>query len=127
METARIRRVCLAVVLVTAAFAAMTTTAASSTAYQASCSGFTGGKWSFPEFSKSGTHWKVTAQGVTCEFATRWAKKLVKTKYNGEAATKLHGPKGWHCLDSIPHGGGLPGSCRQGKHKLFSWGPDVKL
>jgi hypothetical protein len=127
METARTTRVCLAVVAVTAACAVMTATASSFTAHQASCSGFTGGKWSFPELGKTGTHWKVTAQGVSCVFATLWASKLVKTKYHGEAATKLQGPKGWHCLDSIPHGGGLPGSCRQGQHKLFSWGPDVNL
>jgi hypothetical protein len=88
--------------------------------------GFNGPAWSFPEFSKKGTHWKVTACKVTCEFATRWAMKLLKTKYKGEAATKLKGPAGWHCLPSIPHGGGVPGECRLGS-KLFSWGPDAKL
>jgi hypothetical protein len=56
--------------------------------------GFNGPAWSFPEFSKKGTHWKVTARKVTCEFATRWAMKLLKTKYKGEAATKLKGPAG---------------------------------
>lgn len=93
-------------------------------AHQASCPGFTGPKWTIPEFSKMGTHWRVTARGVTCAYATRWGKKLLHTKYKGEAATKLKGPKHWHCLPSIPHGGGVPGACRLGK-KLFAWGPDA--
>jgi hypothetical protein len=105
--------------------AATSGAAATFTAHEASCSGFTGPSWSFPEFGKTGTRWKVTtSKGVGCGFATRWAKTLLHTPYKGEAATKLKGPKGWKCLPSIPHGGGVPGECRQAK-KHFSWGPDV--
>jgi len=117
---------CAVAIATMTAFAGSTSASASPPAQQAACTGFDGPKWSFPEFSKTGTHWKVTARRVTCAFATRWAKKLLKTKYKGEAATKLKGPAGWSCLPSIPHGGGVPGQCRHGS-KLFSWGPDAKL
>jgi hypothetical protein len=120
----RSKRLTSAVVIAAALVAAVGATGANATvtAHQAACPDFTGPSWSFPEFGKTGTSWKVTAQRVTCTFATRWAKKLLKTRYKGEAATKLKGPAGWHCLDSIPHGGGVPGECRSGK-KLFAWGP----
>ena len=31
----------------------------------------------------------LTAVRVPCSFATRWARKLLRTPYKGEAATKL--------------------------------------
>jgi hypothetical protein len=126
MRTARGRRVGLVIAAVVATCGITTGTAASFTAQQASCSGFTGPAWSIPELGKQGTHWKVTAHRVKCDFATRWAKKLLQTKYVGEAATKLKGPKGWKCLPSIPRGGGVPGECRNGK-RFFAWGIDAKL
>lgn len=99
---------------------------AATTTTQAVCADFAGPAWAFPEFGKKGTSWKVTATGVPCTFASLWAKKLLRTPYKGEAATKLRGPTGWSCLVSIPHGGGVPGQCTKGK-KSFSWGPDAKL
>ena len=99
---------------------------AATTASHAACADFAGPSWSFPEFGKKGSQWKVLARGVPCQFATTWSKKLLHTPYKGEAATKLRGPAGWSCLPSIPHGGGVPGECRKGS-KLFSWGPDAKL
>ena len=86
----------------------------------AACTTFKGPAWSVPALGKSGTTWKVTAKGVTCTFATTWAKKLIHTPYKGEAATKLHGPPGWSCLPSIPAGTGVPGECSQGS-KRFDW------
>jgi hypothetical protein len=99
---------------------------ASSTAAETACADFAGPAWSVPEFGKKGNQWKVLARGVPCQFATTWSKKLLHTPYKGEAATKLHGPAGWSCTPSIPHGGGVPGECRKGS-KLFAWGPDAKL
>ena len=99
---------------------------ASTATTHAKCADFTGPAWSFPEFGKKGNKWAVTATRVPCAFATSWAKKLLRTPYKGEAATKLRGPAGWTCLPSIPHGGGVPGECRNGA-KLFAWGPDAKL
>ena len=113
--------------LVAAAVLGGTATAkASMTAPRTACADFAGPAWSFPEFGKKGNQWKVSARGVPCQFATTWSKKLLRTPYKGEAATKLRGPAGWACLPSIPHGGGVPGECRKGT-KLFSWGPDAKL
>jgi hypothetical protein len=119
------RVACAAVMAATAAFAgapAAPAAPASASAHQAACRDFTGPAWSFPEFGQRGTAWKVTASNVSCSFATRWAKKLLHTRYKGEAQTKLKGPGGWHCLPSIPHGGGVPGECRSA-NKLFAWGP----
>jgi hypothetical protein len=119
------RVACTAAVAAMAAFAGAPAAPASPTAitaHQAACPDFTGPAWSIPEFGQQGTAWKVTAHNVSCSFATRWAKKLLHTRYQGEAQTKLKGPGGWHCLPSIPLGGGVPGECRSGK-KMFAWGP----
>ena len=109
-----------------AALSASIGTPAATTATRAACADFAGPAWSFPEFGKKGTKWKVVARGVPCPFATTWSKKLLRTPYKGEAGTRLRGPAGWSCLPSIPHGGGVPGECRKGA-KLFAWGPDAKL
>jgi hypothetical protein len=122
------RAACMAAIAAMAAFAgapgapAALASPTAITAHQAACPDFTGPAWSIPEFGQSGTAWKVTASHVSCAFATRWAKKLLHTRYKGEAQTKLKGPGGWHCLPSIPHGGGVQGECRSGK-KSFGWGP----
>jgi hypothetical protein len=120
----RLKRLASIALMVTVAACIGTTGAATATvkAHQAACPDFTGPAWSFPELGKTGTNWKVTARHVSCTFATRWAKKLVHTRYKGEAATKLKGPAGWTCTPSIPRGRGVPGECRSG-NKLFAWGP----
>ena len=84
------------------------------------CPTFAGPAWAVPALGKSGATWKVTAKGVSCSFATTWARKLMHTPYKGEAATKLVGPAGWSCLPSIPAGRGVPGECSQGS-KRFDW------
>lgn len=117
----------IGMVTIVVALAAGTVRAAASTEQgRAKCADFAGPAWTFPEFGKKGTAWQVRAVGVTCAYATSWSKKLLRTKYRGEAATKLRGPAGWSCLVSIPHGGGVPGQCSKGA-KRFSWGPDAKL
>jgi hypothetical protein len=121
------RVACAAVMAATAAFAvapAAPASPASVSAHQAACRDFTGPAWSIPAFSQQGTAWKVTASNVSCSFATRWAKKLLHTRYKGEAQTKLKGPSGWHCRPRIPLGRGVPGECRSA-NKLFAWGADV--
>ena len=93
---------------------------------RAACGTITGPAWALPAMGKKGTSWNVSAKGVTCTFAKKWASTLVKTPWRGEA-TKLLGPAGWSCLARV--GGelatkGTSGECRKGA-KLFSWGVAV--
>jgi hypothetical protein len=102
---------------------------ASTAASQAPCGTFSGPAWSYVDPMQrpplqTGTSWKVIAKGVPCSFASTWARKLVKTPFRGEAATKLASPKGWTCIagGGLTGGGkGTPGSCSQGP-KSFAWG-----
>ncbi len=99
----------------------------------ASCGTFTGPVWTYVNPmvnppNQKGTKWKLTAKGVSCSFASTWAKKLVKTPFRGEAVTKFKTvPAGWTCLPGggLTGGGkGTPGQCNQGK-KMFYWAPAV--
>ena len=97
---------------------------------QAACGTFSGPGWTrvnpmADPPNQKGTAWKVIARGVPCTFAKTWARKLVKTPFKGEAATKLKSPKGWNCVAGGGYSGGgkgTSGSCTQGA-KYFGWGP----
>lgn len=99
-------------------------------AAEAACGTFDGPRWTRIDpmarpVNQSGTSWKVIARGVSCSFAKAEAKRLVKTPFKGEAATKLKSPKGWACVAGGGYGGGgkgTSGSCNQGS-KWFGWAP----
>jgi hypothetical protein len=99
----------------------------------AACGTFTGPMWTLVDpfkdpVNQTGTMWKVQWNGVTCAFAQKWAKKLVKTPFKGEALTKFRKkdvPKGWTCRagGGLTGGGvGTPGQCNLGKKMIF-WAP----
>ena len=112
-----------------AAFVVPTSAGAAPGVAQAQCGTFSGPAWSYVDPMlrpplRTGTTWKVIAQGVPCSFATTWARKLVRTPFRGEAATQLASPSGWSCFagGGLTGGGkGTSGSCRQGA-KSFAWG-----
>ncbi|MCP9487508.1 MAG: hypothetical protein MSC30_16800 [Gaiellaceae bacterium MAG52_C11] len=103
---------------------------ASVSATDAACGTFNGPGWTRVDptarpVNQSGTAWRVIARGVSCSFAKAEAKRLVKTPFKGEAATKLKSPTGWACVAGGGYGGGgkgTSGSCSKGS-KWFGWGP----
>jgi len=117
-----------AIVAGTAALGSTAAAPASVGQAQAACKlTFAGPAWSLRAMSQQGNSWLIIKKGVTCKFANKWAKKLVKTPWRGEAGTVLKGPAGWSCLPRV--GGelvtkGTPGECRKGS-KLISWGPNL--
>lgn len=97
----------------------------------AACGAFAGPGWTVVDpfeapVNQQGNTWKLTARGVQCSFARKWATKLVKTPFKGEALTKFKAaPKGWTCrAGGGPTGGGkgAPGQCDLGSKMIF-WAP----
>lgn len=128
-------KACLALFLVAVAgcFAA-SAMAAGQHADITSCGNVTGAKWVFPNSGGklSGNKYGVTANGVSCAIATKYALKLSGAKLAGKIPGHSYplagGPTGYTC-NANPDANGklLAGSCQIGpltavSHHVFSWG-----
>jgi hypothetical protein len=98
------------------------------------CGNVTGAKWVFPGTGGkvTGNRYGVTAIGVSCTVAKKYAVKFSGTKLPGKKTGALYplagGPKGYICrANSDANGKLLSGSCQDtppnvvAKH-VFSWG-----
>jgi len=61
------------------------------------CSAFKGPAWRSRTYHKAGTLYQVSADKVSCAFATTWSRKLVVKPSHG-AGSPLIGPAGWTCV-----------------------------
>ena len=99
-----------------------------------SCGNVTGAKWVFPNTGGkvSGNTYGVTANGVSCAIAKKYAIKLSSAKLPGKVPGHSYplagGPPGYTChANPDANGKVLAGSCQIGpltavsKH-VFSWG-----
>ncbi len=98
------------------------------------CGNVVGAKWVFPGAGGkiTGNKYGVTASGVSCAVARKYAIKLSSTKLAGKVVGHSYpikgGPKGYTC-SANPDANGklLAGSCQVGpktavSHHAFSWG-----
>ncbi len=98
------------------------------------CGNVVGAKWVFPGGGGkiSGNKYGVTANGVSCAVAKRYAIKLSSKKLAGKVPGHSYpitgGPKGYTCYANPDANGKLlAGSCQIGpltavSHHAFSWG-----
>ena len=128
-------KVFLALLLVAAAGClAASAVAAGEHADLTSCGNVIGAKWVFPKTGGkvSGNKYGVTAVGVSCAIAKKYAVKLSSAKLAGKKYGHSYplagGPKGYTChANPDANGKVLAGSCQIGpltavsKH-VFSWG-----
>jgi hypothetical protein len=128
-------KVFLALLLVAAAGClAASAVAAGEHAGLTSCGNVIGAKWVFPNTGGkvSGNKYGVTASGVSCAIATKYAVKLSSAKLPGKKYGHSYplagGPAGYTChANPDANGKVLAGSCQIGpltavsKH-VFSWG-----
>ena len=128
-------KVFVALLLVVAAGClAASAVAADEQAGFASCGNVVGAKWVFPNSGGklTGSKYGVTANGVSCAIAKKYAVKLSSAKLAGKLAGHSYplagGPKGYTChANPDANGKVLAGSCQVGpltavsKH-VFSWG-----
>ena len=99
-----------------------------------SCGNVTGAKWVFPGAGGklSGNKYAVTANGVSCAIAKKYAVLLSSAKLPGKIPGHSYplagGPKGYTCYANPDANGKLlAGSCQIGpltavSHHAFSWG-----
>ena len=99
-----------------------------------SCGNVVGAKWVFPGTGGkvSGNKYGVTANGVSCTIAKKYAVKLSGTKLAGKTTGHSYplagGPKGYTChANPDANGKLLAGSCQIGpltavSKQVFSWG-----
>jgi len=128
-------KACLVLFLVAVAgcFAA-SAMAAGQRADLTSCGNVVGAKWVFPKSGGklSGNKYGVTANGVSCAIAKKYAVKLSGTKLAGKIPGHNYplagGPTGYTCgANPDANGKLLAGSCQIGpltavSHHVFSWG-----
>ena len=98
------------------------------------CGNVTGAKWVFPHTGGkiSGHKYAVTANGVSCAVARKYAVKLSSAKLTGKTPGHSYsltgGPKGYTCYANPDANGKLlAGTCQIGpltavSHHVFSWG-----
>jgi len=109
-------------------------TAFTSAASVKQCGKVTGAKWVFPKTGGkvTGNKYGVTANGVSCAKARKYAVKLSRAKLAGKIPGHSYplkgGPKGFTCYaNPDANGKVLAGSCQIGSlkvvsHHVFSWG-----
>ena len=98
------------------------------------CGKVTGAKWVFPHSGGkvTGKKYGVTANGVSCKVARKYAVKLSRVKLPGKKVGHSYpikgGPKGYNChANPDANGKVLAGTCQIGpwtavSHHAFSWG-----
>jgi hypothetical protein len=98
------------------------------------CGKVTGAKWVFPKTGGkvTGNKYGVTASGVSCAIAKKYAIKFSSVKLPGKIVGHSYllkgGPKGYTCYaNPDANGKVLAGSCQIGpktvvSHHVFTWG-----
>ena len=128
-------KACFALVLIAVAGSlAASAIAAGQSADITSCGNVIGAKWVFPNTGGkvTGNKYGVTANGVSCAIARKYAVKLSSAKLAGKVFGHSYplagGPKGYTChANPDANGKLLAGSCQIGpltavSHHVFSWG-----
>ncbi|MGZ4335477.1 MAG: hypothetical protein ACXVRJ_14565, partial [Gaiellaceae bacterium] len=128
-------KACFALLLVAVAGClAASATAAGDRADLTSCGNVTGATWVFPHTAGkvTGNKYGVTANGVSCAIAKKYAVKPSSVKLPGKTFGHSYplagGPKGYTChANPDANGKLLAGSCQIGpltavSHHVFSWG-----
>jgi hypothetical protein len=128
-------KACFALLLVAAAGClAASAMAAGDRADLTSCGNVIGAKWVFPHSGGklSGNKYGVTANGVSCAIAKKYAVLLSSVKLPGKTPGHSYplagGPNGYTChANPDANGKLLAGSCQIGpltavSHHVFSWG-----
>lgn len=126
--------VLLLVAVTASGYLAVSAQAAGQQTAFASCGNVVGAKWVFPKSGGkvSGNKYGVTANGVSCAVAKKYAKKLSSVKLPGKIFGHSYvikgGPAGFNChANPDANGKVLAGSCQIGpwtsvSHHVFSWG-----
>ncbi len=126
-------KACFVLFLVTVAGClAASAMATSESANLTSCGNVIGAKWVFPGGKISGNKYGVTANGISCAIARKYAVKFSGVKLPGKLFGHSYplagGPKGYTChANPDANGKVLAGSCQIGPltavtHHVFAWG-----
>jgi hypothetical protein len=126
--------VAIAGCLAASGYLAVSTQAAGQPAVLISCGNVTGAGWVFPHSGGKvkGNKYGVTANGVSCAVAKKYAKTLSSVKLPGKVFGYSYpiagGPSGFNChANPDANGKVLAGTCQIGpwtavSHHAFSWG-----